>query len=75
MTNAGVGLAGMSYFTELEQIGEGSEEEAQWFLSTIRAYKDDPDRLLQTAKTLEAGLENDRLYLTRLIRLMEAERK
>ena len=65
----------MDYFAELEQIGEDSEEEAQWFLSTIRAYKDDPDKLLHTAKSLEAGKENDRLYLTRLIRLMEGEAK
>lgn len=63
------------FFTELELIGEGAEEEAQWFLSTIRAYKDDHDRLLQTAKTLEAGMENDRLRLSRIIRLMEAPRE
>ena len=62
------------FFTELELIGEESEEEAQWFLSTIRAYKDDHDRLLETAKTLEAGMENDRLRLSRIIRLMGAPR-
>ena len=60
------------FFTELELIGEGAEEEAQWFLSTIRFYKNDPDRLIQTAKTLEAGMENDRLRLSQIIRLMEA---
>ena len=64
-----------TYFKEMELIGEGAEEEAQWFLSTIRAYKDDHDRLLQTAKTLEAGMENDRLRLSRIIRLMEAPRE
>lgn len=61
------------FFTELELIGEESEEEAKWFLSTIRFYKNDPDRLLKTAKTLEAGMENDRLRLSRIIRLLEAE--
>lgn len=64
----------MTYFEELELIGEGAKEDAQWFLSTIRAYKDDHDRLLKTAKTFEGGLENDRLHMTRTIRLMEGEK-
>lgn len=59
-------------FYELERIGEGAEEDAQWFLSTIRAYRDDPQRLLKTAMTFEGGLETDRVNLTQIIREMEA---
>ena len=65
----------MTYFEELELIGEEAEEDAQWFLSTIRAYKDDHDRLLKTAKTFEGGLENDRLHMTRVIRIMGGREK
>ena len=62
-------------FTELERIGECAKEDAEWFLSTIRAYKDDPERLLKTASTFEGGLEMDRMDITKLIREMEAEGK
>lgn len=62
----------MTHFDELERIGEGAEEDAQWFLSTIRAYRDDPQRLLKTASTFEGGLETDRVNLTQIIREMEA---